>query len=207
MREKGRPIVPTQAERAANSRGELLRAAMELFAVQGFEATTAGQIAERAGFVRSMVNTRFGSKDGLLRVLLDDNWITELLAAVPSATHGLDAVLGVLARLHKFIVDEPTRLRAFLVVSFEAAGPSSIPLERVTAPLFDLQRAISDAIRAGVDDGSIRADVDPEYSAERILDTGLGMAYRWLIDAANYDFGGRVLAWRQELADAFERTG
>ncbi len=191
---------PTQAQRVAHSREKLLRAATELFAVQGFGATTAGEIAERAGFVRSMVNTRFGSKDGLLATMLDNFWIDELLAETPKAANGLDAVLRVVARLEAFINEQPTRLRAFLVVSFEAAGPSAIPLQRVSEPLFELQQALANAIRAGKADGSIRQETDADFAAERVVDVGLGMAYRWLIDPQQYNFSQRVRAWRTELA-------
>lgn len=124
----------------------------------------------------------------------------ENLLEVPLAANGFDAVLRIIGRVHTFITEQPTRLRAFLVVSFEAAGPSSIPLQRIADPLIELQDAISAAIQVGQADGSIRRGTDPDFTAERILDVGLGMAHRWLIDPENYDFAERVRLWRDDLA-------
>jgi AcrR family transcriptional regulator len=50
----------TQSERVDESTSRLLEAAAELIADQGYHNTTAGQIAQRAGFSRELVRVRFG---------------------------------------------------------------------------------------------------------------------------------------------------
>ena len=68
----------TQSGQPAASRGRprgtarrrLLDAAEELFAAQGFAATTTREIAERAGTSRGMVFYHFPSKEALLETLL-----------------------------------------------------------------------------------------------------------------------------------------
>src|ERR1700745_982557 len=56
----------TQQERSAESARRLLDAAIELIAEKGFERTTVAEIGERAGYSRSMVRARYGSKEALL---------------------------------------------------------------------------------------------------------------------------------------------
>ncbi|MEU4561185.1 helix-turn-helix domain-containing protein [Actinoplanes sp. NPDC023936] len=49
-----------------DARGRLLRAAIELFAEQGYEATTTAQIAERAGLTRTTLFRLFSDKREIL---------------------------------------------------------------------------------------------------------------------------------------------
>jgi len=196
----------SQVARAAESRERLMQAAVELFAENGYEATSAGAIADRAGYARSMVNARYGSKDGLLAAMLKEQWVTQLLTGIAGADDGLGGLLSVLDRLGSFIIDQPVQLRAFLVVSFEAVGSSTIPKQQVTALLSLLDAAIAGALRAGVDDGSVRFGIDPGYEAARIIDTGLGMAYRWVVDPQGYDFAAHVGVWRQNMRTTIGAT-
>jgi AcrR family transcriptional regulator len=63
--------VRTQAERKADSARDLIRAAMELIAEQGWERSSNAEIARRAGYSSTMVNARYGSREGLLAALLE----------------------------------------------------------------------------------------------------------------------------------------
>lgn len=198
-----RPRRRSQAERVAESTERLMTAAVELIAERGYESTTAGAIAERAGFVRSMVNTRFGGKAGLLAAMFEAHWINELLGPEAAAETGLAGLLGIIDRLRLFVSAEPVRLRAFLVVSFEAAGPSSIPSEQITQPLETLRCAVEHTLRRGQDDGTVVALDDVAFHAERIIDIGLAMAYRWVVDAAGYPFEDRLSRWRSECARTY----
>ena len=69
----------TQQERSAESAQRLLDAAIELIAEKGFDRTTAAEIGERAGYSRSMVRARYGSKDALLESIFGDELDRRLL--------------------------------------------------------------------------------------------------------------------------------
>src|SRR5213076_237185 len=71
----------TQQERVAESAKRLADAAFELIAEKGFERTTAAEIGERAGYSRSMVRDRYGSKEALLESLLASEFEARLLPA------------------------------------------------------------------------------------------------------------------------------
>ena len=69
MRDLPRPSNPIRD--AERSRQAILSAATELFAEQGFAATTMQQVGERAGVSRGLPGYLFGSKDALYRAVLD----------------------------------------------------------------------------------------------------------------------------------------
>jgi hypothetical protein len=75
-----RPRRRTQRERTAESTRRLLDAAIELIAEKGFERTTAMEIGERAGYSRSMVRARYGSKEALLESVLRNDYEPLMLA-------------------------------------------------------------------------------------------------------------------------------
>src|SRR3978361_2083635 len=63
------PVV--KQARAELSTTRLLEAAAELIRDRGYEGTTLAAIGERAGYSHGLATRRFGSKEGLLGVLLD----------------------------------------------------------------------------------------------------------------------------------------
>ena len=73
----------TQADRRADTRGRLLSAAAELFASQGYDAVSVDEVAAAADRSSGAVYAHFGSKQGLLRALLE-SW-QETTAAVVQA--------------------------------------------------------------------------------------------------------------------------
>ena len=58
-----------KARRAASDR-RIILAAIDLFAEKGYQKTTLIQIGQAAGCTGTLVSNRYGSKDGLLRVVL-----------------------------------------------------------------------------------------------------------------------------------------
>lgn len=69
---KSRPARRTRrADKAEETRQRILQAAADLFAAQGYAATTIGAIADRADVAVETVYSRFGSKLTLLREILE----------------------------------------------------------------------------------------------------------------------------------------
>lgn len=68
----GRPYRSTlRQERAADTRGRIVGAARELFAAEGFTATTVARIAAHAGVAPPTVYAVFGSKGEIMRELIN----------------------------------------------------------------------------------------------------------------------------------------
>ena len=63
--------VSASAQRKVERRTRILDAALELFAERGFILTSLPMIAERVGITHAGILHHFGSKDGVLRALLE----------------------------------------------------------------------------------------------------------------------------------------
>lgn len=188
----------TQSDRVAESTRLLMQAALELFAKQGYEATSVGAIADRAGYARSLVNARFGGKEGLVAALLNDRWVGELLAGLSDEPDGLAVITTILDRLMAMVVEQPVRLRATMVLSFEAAAPAALPPQLVTVPLAGLDAILVASIRRGQAEGVIAASLDAQDLALRIVEECIGALYRWVVDPG-YDVAARIAAMRARL--------
>lgn len=178
----------------------LFRAAAELIAEGGYDAATAAEIGRRAGYSRSMVRARFGSKEQLVQAVVTAAYESPVLVALPETATGLERLLTRLDTTAALIDDSPELLRMVFAVEFQAAGSGSAMTERVASWTTRLRADIQAAIIAGQADGSVRADVDPEPSAHAIVSEGIGSAFIWIIDPAE-DFRARIAQWRRGTLD------
>jgi AcrR family transcriptional regulator len=64
----------SHAERTAETRARIIEAAIESIAEQGFQRTTANEIAKRAGVTWGAVQHHFGDKDGIVTAVLEDSF-------------------------------------------------------------------------------------------------------------------------------------
>ena len=191
----------TNSERVRESTIGLLTAALELFAEQGYEKTTAAEIGLRSGFSRNMVRDRYGTKEALLGSLFDSQFGQRLLPAMRRERigTGLQRVLGQLDDLHAAVEQEPEITRAMIVLTFET--PASL---RGFAPWFerliaDYQRELAGHFEQGRLDGSIRRALDPEREAEAFVSYAIGLCFRSALLRDRYDFAGAITAWRTRL--------
>ena len=178
-------------------------AAIELIAEKGFDRTTAAEIGERAGYSRSMVHVRYGSKEALLESIFGGALERGLMPPDNAGLTGLAWVLALIDHVMTLLRDERDLLRAICMMSFEAVGP--IPSLRgwFSDWLTSYERQAAAHLRAGQLDGSVRTDVDPEYEAAQFLLTGLGLIFRWTLSPDDYDLGARLAEWRARLESAY----
>jgi len=69
--EKSRPQGRPSKEDSADIRQQIMEAAVDLFASQGYAATPVREIADRVGVNPAMIHYYFGSKEALLQAALD----------------------------------------------------------------------------------------------------------------------------------------
>ncbi|NXY96521.1 TetR/AcrR family transcriptional regulator [Streptomyces sp. BR123] len=150
------------------SRERLLQATVELVAERGYEATTLGDIADRAGTARGLVSYYFPGKRQLLQSAVHRLMHVTLEDALEREPHtadgrerlarAIDAVLG-LAR------DEPLLMRTHMAGILQAEGFVQCPEQQRLAAL------LRDTVAAY---GS--ADVDTDYPLLRALLMGAVVA-------------------------------
>ena len=133
-----------------DAQGRLIRAAIELFDEQGYEATTVAEIAERAGLTKRTFFRHFSDKREVLfsgSQQLEHCWLEGLAAAPPTAsplalvTAGLDPVAEMFTERHEF-----ARIRARIVeANPELRERELIKLQNLAATITEalVQRGVS----------------------------------------------------------------
>ena len=194
-----RPRRRTQRERTAESTRRLLDAAIELIAEKGFERTTAMEIGERAGYSRSMVRSKYGSKEALLESVLRNEYEPLMLAPEVNGQNGFDRAVAVLSRAFVAAEDQPALLRAFFTVCFETVGPVGHLKPWLTEWLARVESELAAALHKGKKDGSVRTHIDPDVDARRVIAFGLGFGFRWVLEPAR-DFAGEMRQWIERVS-------
>ncbi|GAP45721.1 TetR/AcrR family transcriptional regulator [Streptomyces azureus] len=176
---------PPAAAAARDRRGELLGTAAEVFAEQGYNATTVRKIADHAGMLAGSLYYHFDSKESMLeeilRTFLDELW------------DGYDAVLGAglgpretLQALVTESFREIDRHRAAVAI-YQKESKQLVAQERF-AFLADSQRRFEKAwlstLERGVAERAFRADLDVRLTYRFVRDT-VWVAASW------YRPGGR----------------
>jgi AcrR family transcriptional regulator len=196
----------TQQERTAESTQRLITAAIELIAEKGIARTSAAEISERAGYSRSMVQFRYGSKEALLETLLREEYETRLLLGDSDQPSGLDRVLAQIDRLHDEAVANPELMRGFFALCFESIGPVPSLNGWINDWLDRYHASTSASLASGREDGSIRSEIDPQMESEAFVASGLGYAFRWMASPGTVDYPELMGQWRKQLHSHLART-
>ncbi|HTK65446.1 MAG TPA: TetR/AcrR family transcriptional regulator [Pseudonocardia sp.] len=189
----------TQQERTAESTQRLITAAIELIAEKGFARTSTAEISERAGYSRSMVQFRYGTKEALLETLLRDEYETRLLLDTSTESTGLARILSQIDRLHDEALANPELMRGFFALCFESFGPVQSLSDWINDWLARYDQVTVAALEAGVADGSVRPDIDPDAEAGAFVASGLGYAFRWMVSPATVDYPTLMRQWREQV--------
>ena len=171
----------TQPQRVELSARRLVEAAATLIVEKGWETTTAAEIGRRAGYSRAMVHARYGSKDAILDTLFCDAYDARPDSTPAADVDGLTVALGHVDRIVELYVADPVFTRALFVLAFEAV-PAASPLRgRMQAWLAGGADTVEAGLRAGIGDGSVRADVDLAAATLDVSTAGLGIVHRWML--------------------------
>ncbi len=174
----------TQAERRAESDSRLLRATAELVVERGIEGASLAEIGRRAGYSHSLVHQRFGSKDALIERLNEEAvrmFTSSTVGWIESASGA--AAVQLVARTYLDLVHGPDPVaRVHLVVWSEAVarGSGRRPYRASWDGLF--RSSLATMIAAGVKDGSIRGDVEPDAAAVIVVGLLRGVALQLMLD-------------------------
>lgn len=165
-------MVGRPQQRSKDTRAKILAAARAAFAEDGFEATSAEAVAQRAGVSKATVFAHFGDKTGLLIASKIDG-LGSILEDMRARAGALDAASGSQALADVFLPllalyrEDPEFARLFLVQSTLKDGPWTRQFLDVCASLEDVASlACTRAARAGILPG--HAD-DPALAAQGLL--------------------------------------
>ena len=198
------PPKRTQAERTALSESRILRAAMRLIARRGYTGTTLADIGEAAGYSRGLAGHRFGSKQGLLRALVEHaggRFVQDQISPALEGRSGVDALAVIVDSYVNEIVVREERLHALYVLMGEALGPvpeiRHVFVEFNSAFRGEARKAIENGIRAG----TVRRDVDAAVEAALFVGMLRGVAMQWVTDPKCFDLDAVRASIKATLVD------
>lgn len=174
----------TQAERRAESDARLLQATAELILERGIEGTSLAEIGRRAGYSHGLVHARFGSKDALIERLNAEAvaMFTATTLGQVGDTRGAEALRIVVETYLRLVLGPDPVARVHLLVWSEtiASGSGKRPYRVGWDQVF--RDALAAMIASGIDDGSIRAGIDPQTAAVVIVGMLRGVALQLILD-------------------------
>lgn len=191
----------SQQERVDESARRLIAAAIKLINEKGYVRTTAKDIGLEAGYSRAMVAERFGSKEGLLEVLLSEYEGRHIVEIAPESS-GFECAMAPVEGICRLVHDDPEFVRAIFIIDFEAMHDAGALNERIRQWLGQLQGVIREGIELGKSDGSVSAEINSEDLSREVLTAGIGYAYWSIMMPENFDLATTVLRWRDSVQTA-----
>ena len=153
----------TRTEMAEATRGQLLQAALEVFAGSGLEGARIDTIAQRAGVNKQLVYHYFGNKDGLYSAVLEKVY-SEIRAREAELKLNALPAEEAMRRLIEFSYDHLRENREFVrLLSDENTHggrhlAASETVQQLNTPIIEL---IAETLARGVEYGVFRKGIDP----------------------------------------------
>ena len=164
-------------------RHQIIEAARNLITTTGMEGVTIDAIAEEVGLAEGSIYRHFSSKNQILTLLIDEIE-SSLLQTVRSAkTEGATALESLSLILEAHLSDvEDYRAASFIVIT-EAVAFDGIGLaSRVSLMLTRYLEFLQGVLLAGIEDRSIREDVDVEAASTAFLGLIQSTATLWALN-------------------------
>ena len=163
--------------RGERTRQRILDAAGPCFAARGYARTTVEEVASRAGVSKALVYHHFGSKERILDAVIERTiakW--DAVTDLASITSG-GSVLESIASMHRAALDYARDNPAMqALIELDSRMLLDAPAGRAVRESMRRHReALAAALRAGVESGEVRDDLDLEAAADVILVHHLGI--------------------------------
>lgn len=155
----------------AGARGRIVAAAVELFAAQGFDATSVNEIAMRAGVAKGGLYHHFGSKDELLFEVyreLIDRQLAGMRSIQASGLPAAEALHALIVDLVETTTDKVAEAKVFSREGHRLTDANQRRVRRA-------RRAMHDAVLELVRDAQARGEFEAVSSPEMVTFTLFGV--------------------------------
>jgi len=169
-----------RARRQAETRARILRAALDLFARQGFFATTVEQITEAADVGKGTFFNYFPSKEHALAGF-GEIQVSKVQGALVEIRRGAGPVRAVLRRLARALAEEPSRSPCLVRGLLAALSSSESFLKVMRRHLARGRRLLAQIVAEGQQRGEIRGDIMPTELARLFQQTFFGALLLWAL--------------------------
>lgn len=185
----------------------ILDVAMANFAQQGYARTSMSKIAQDVGLTQPGLMHHFRTKQHLL-VALAERRFEQTRAWVMSAapdTDGTGPFRTLLESTERFL-QQPGLIELFVIVSGEAADPSSPAHELYTRRYQLAVTELTELFRRSVEAGFLREDVDYEHVARDCIAVNDGMQLQWVLAGGRLDLVARIKENLERIAAPVQRV-
>ena len=161
-------------------RAEIVDAAMEVFAEQGFNNLSLRQIAEAVGVSHTLLRHHFGTKDTILQAVLTRREETEARwRDALFAEHGL---LDALPRIMEHNAAAPGLIQLDALMRAEAVNPDHPAHEHVTGAARRFRMQLHADLAAEQITGRLRPGLDLDLTATQLASLIEGVQSEWLLN-------------------------
>jgi AcrR family transcriptional regulator len=174
------------AARSEAARERVLQSTLRALAANGYQGSSLARIAEEAGMTTAGLLHHFRSKEQLLVAVLVERDRSDGARHHLRGMQGL-AALDRLVELVEFNTLVPGLVRAFTVLMGEAVSEEHPAREWFERRYPKRRDNIAAALRAGIDAGEIRSDVDSGAVAAEIIAMMDGLQVQWLLNPDQVD--------------------
>jgi AcrR family transcriptional regulator len=173
-----------QADRRAESERGLVQAVADIITEQGVSAATFEAIGARAGYHRSLVTQRFGSKRGLIDQLVEHVQGAFAADDLDERANQLSGLEGLLLLQDSFLtkLGSSKELRTYFMLVASAVSEVSELRDVFSAQHEQGKERWAGLIAKGQGDGSIRSGIDPDAAARMVGGLRVGVAMQLLVD-------------------------
>ena len=177
-------------ERALQTRGKILEAAIETFSRDGYEATGVAEICAAAGVSKGAFYHHFTSKQEVFLTLTEewlsglDRQMQELSASAENVPQALRRTARVAPQL---FAEARGRVPLFLEFWRQASRDQRV-WEATIAPYRRYTEYFAAMVQRGVEEGSLRK-VPPEVVARVLVSLAVGLLLQGALDPAGADWG------------------
>lgn len=195
----------TKAE-AAITRDSLLDAALVVFSNKGYATTTLDDIARKAGVTRGAIYWHFGGKAELYNALVGERYgrVNAALASILTAGEPPLATLRKLIERSLEYLEEDDDYRAVLEMTMfktEVSDELAAGMQQKRVATKAYLDMLVKLVRAAMDAGELRHDLDPQVTALAIAGYINGLTMLWIQAPRSFSLASRAKA----LADMLLR--
>jgi AcrR family transcriptional regulator len=196
---------PNSTPRGRSQRERVLRAAMDVFAAQGFRGASLDAVANAAGMTRQGLLHYFPSKVqlllGVLEVRNDDN--IALVTQVIERSHAFADALLALARHNQ---DQPELIRLFTVLAAESVDVDHPGHDRFVERYRRVRVGFAERIETEQREGRMDATIAPGSLAILLIAVMDGLQLQHLLEPGSVDMLGPLADLLTLLGPVSSRT-
>jgi len=193
----------THSERREEAEQRMVEAAVTIVAERGLEDLTLAECGQAAGYSRGLAAHYFGCKEDLIAAIAT-HIVGDYGKRLQSGGRSKRGLQGLIDSVSFYI--ESGRSNVTVLRAFHAVLGSSLNHAKLSAAIARVNResiaGFAMGIRHGVEQGEIRADVDPVAQSSLLIATLRGVMSQWLIDPEHVDLN----AIAEELAVSLRRN-